>query len=142
MIAICRDREINLQDVIRRSEVAHIPEAEDILRDCMYRSIQVRVGLVDNTVACVWGLIPPTILSDSAWLWLITTDIVAEHKFLFVRHSQRYIEEALKEYPTILGDCLIDNVPARRWLKWLGAEFSVPVGGRVPFVIRKKILNV
>lgn len=138
MIAIERTKEVNLREVILRSEVKHIPEAEEILRDCMYRSMEIRIGKVDGVVACVWGLIPPTILSDSAWLWLLCTDIVAEHKFLFVRHSQRYIEEALKEYPIILGDCLIDNKSAKRWLEWLGAKFAEPIAGRIPFSIRAK----
>jgi len=141
MIAVLKDRAIDVRDVVRRSPVAHIPGAEDILRDCMYRSVEVRAGLVDGEVACMWGLIPPTILSDTAWLWLLTTDIIAEHKFLFIRHSQRYIEEALKEYPNIIGDVMIDNRPAQRWLKWLGAEFKEPVGKRIPFVIKAKKLN-
>lgn len=140
-VAIKRSKEVDLREVIARSEVKHIPEAEEILRDCMYRSIEVRLGLVDGKVACIWGMIPPTLLSSTAWLWLLTTDIIAENKFLFIRHSQRYIEEALLIYPTILGDCLVDNVSARRWLKWLGAEFAQPVGGRIPFVIRPKVLN-
>jgi len=104
----------------------------------MFRSEEVRYGMVDGKIACVWGLIPPTLLSNKAYLWLLTTDIVAEHKFLFVRHSQRYVEEALKQYPIIVGDCLIGNASAMRWLRWLGAEFGEPDGGRIPFMIKAK----
>ncbi len=140
-VAIRKNEAIDVRDIVRRSPVAHIPGAEDILRDCMHRSVEVRAGLVDGEVACMWGLIPPTLLSDTAWLWLLTTDIVAEHKFLFIRHSQRYIEEALKEFPNIVGDVMIDNRPAQRWLRWLGAEFQAQEGARIPFVIRAKVLN-
>src|SRR5277367_3108840 len=138
MIAIRKSKDFDLRDVLRRSAVEMLPDAEEIMKDCLYRSIEVRYGLIDGVVACVWGLIPPTLLSDRAWLWLITTDIVAEHKFLFIRHSQRYIELALKEYPYIIGDCLASNHAAKRWLQWLGAEFHEPVGGRIPFVIKAK----
>ncbi len=140
-VAIRKNEAIDVRDIVRRSPVANLPGAEDILRDCMYRSVEVRAGLVDGQVACMWGLIPPTILSNTAWLWLLTTDIVAEHKFLFIRHSQRYIEEALKEFPNIIGDVEVTNRPAQKWLKWLGAEFKESDGRKIPFVIRAKVLN-
>lgn len=128
----------SLRDILERSKNAKIPGAEEILRECLYRSREVRFGLVDGDLACMWGLIPPTILSSTAWLWLVTTEIVAENKFLFIRHSQRWIEEALKIYPEIIGDCLLSNASAQRWLRWLGAEFHQPVGNRWPFTIRAK----
>ncbi len=138
MIAIRKSRDFGIGEVVARSEVAHIPDAEAILRRYIYRSIEVRVGLVDEEIACVWGLIPPTLLSHRAWLWLLTTDIAAQHKFLLIRYSQRYIEQALKEFPEIVGDCLVANKPAQRWLKWLGAEFGEAEGGRIPFLIKAK----
>lgn len=137
-IAVRNDTATDLGDIVRRSPVAHVADAERTLRECMKRSIEVRYGMLDGEVACMWGLIPPTLLSDQAYLWLLTTDIVAEHKFLFVRHSQRYVEEALHVYPNIIGDVIIGNEQAIRWLRWLGAEFLPPVGGRVPFTIRAK----
>lgn len=137
-VTIASRSNYSLRDILARSENTHIPGAEEILRDCIVRSREVRFGLIDGDLACMWGLIPPTILSSTAWLWLVTTEIVAENKFLFVRNSQRWIEEALKIYPEIIGDCIVGNDPAIRWLKWLGAEFQAPVDGRIPFMIRAK----
>lgn len=137
-VAITTRNDVSLREVIRRSPMAALPDAEEVLRDCMYRSIEVRYGFIDGEVACMWGLIPPSLLSSTAYLWLLTTDIIAEHKFLFIRYSQRYIEEALKQYPTIIGDVLVDNYPAQRWLKWLGAELGPAVKGRKSFVIKAK----
>ena len=125
-----------LYTIVRRSPVADLPGALATMRKCMTRSVKIYYGEVDGKVACVWGLIPPSLLSDSAYLWLLTTDIVAENKFLFVRHSQRYVEEMLKEYPLIIGDCMLDNPQAVRWLRWLGAHFHDPVDNRLPFSIR------
>lgn len=137
-VAIATRDDIDIREIIKRSPVASVPDAEDILRDCMYRSVSIRYGFLDGEVACMWGLIPPTLLSDSAWLWLLTTDIVAEHKFLFIRNSQRWIEEALEIYPCIKGDVILDNAPAKRWLKWLGATFQEPIHGRIPFTIKAR----
>lgn len=141
MISVQTTSGLPLHEVISRSSVAGMKDAEVILRQCIFRSAEVRYGFLDNDLACMWGLIPPTWLSTSAYLWLLTTDIVAEHKFLFVRHSQRWIEEALKTYPVITGDVLVANHPARRWLAWLGAVFDKPSGGRMNFVIRRKVLQ-
>jgi hypothetical protein len=131
----------NVGDVLRRSPVAGIPGARDTMRECLFRSIEVYQGKLNGEVACVWGLIPPTLLSDAAYLWLLTTDIVAEHKFLFIRHSQRYIEEALKHWPTIYGEVIGDNPAAKKWLRFLGAEFDPEFNGRTSFKIKRKLLN-
>ncbi len=141
MISIERGQAVDVKEVVQRSSVGDVPGAEAIMRECLYRSIEIYQGKLDGEVACVWGLIPPTLLSNSAYLWLLTTDIVAEHKFLFIRHSQRYIEEALKHWPEIYGDIIGHNPAARKWLGFLGAEFGVKENGRTPFTIKRKVLN-
>ncbi len=141
MISIQSISNIPLSEVLRRSPACGLPDAEATLREAVNRSIEVRYGLLDGEVACMWGLIPPSLLSTTAYLWLLTTDIIAEHKFLFIRHSQRWMEDALKTYPIIIGDVLVSNAPARKWLDWLGAEFSAPFQGHLKFVIRKKTLH-
>lgn len=137
-VEIAKRSDIDLREVVRRSPIAHLDGALRILEVYVERSSEVRYGIIDGYVACMWGLRPPTLISDNAYLWLLTTDIIAEHKFLFIRYSQLYIEEALRHYPTITGDVLCDNHPARRWLKWLGAVELPPDGKRIPFVIKAK----
>lgn len=124
--------------IVARSDCAHIAHAELVLNDCILRSVEVRYGYVDRELACVWGLIRPTLLSTAAWMWLVVTDKVTEHKFLFVRYSQRWVELMLETYPVLVGDCLVDNRSAKRWLAWLGAEFSKPTHGKISFIIRAK----
>ena len=140
MIAIQQSKDFDVEDVLRRSPVAETSNAKEIMNECLGRSTQVYYGSVDGSVACVWGIIQPTLLSHSVYLWLLTTDIIVEHKFLFIRYSQIYVEELLEVYDEVIGDVMPDNEPAKRWLKWLGAEIMPPVGGRMPFVIRKKCL--
>lgn len=93
------------------------------------------IGTVDGKIACMWGLIPPTILSWSAYIWLYTNPLVEEHKFRFIRHSQREMESMLRLFPNIVGDCVTTNSTAKRWLEWLGAKFGPPQGDLVPFRI-------
>jgi len=93
---------------------------------------------VDDELLCMWGVVPPSLMSDRAYLWMYHTDLMKEHSFVLVRHSQLVIEEILKEYPVIVGSVVLGATKSMRWLKWLGAEFGYPQGTLVPFVIRKR----
>jgi hypothetical protein len=104
---------------------------------CFGMSTFIWAGFVDDILACIWGVIPPTMMSNQAYLWLYTTDVVKEHQFLLVRHSQRVIEELLKEYPSIVGHVIVGSDKSFRWLKWLGAKFGEPQGTAVPFRISR-----
>lgn len=113
-----------------------LPEAS--LRKHLTLSTHAWIGFVDEDVACVWGLIPPTMMSDQAYLWLHVTDKLKGHEFNLIRHSQRMIEHMLNEFPVIVGFVEVGNDKAQRWITWLGAEFDFPQGHRIPFVIRRK----
>lgn len=131
---------------LERHQTVWFPDAkhgasynEKLLRTCIRLSYVLWEGSVDGELACMWGLIPPTLLSNRAYLWLYTTELIKDHQFLFVRHSQRVMEEMLKEYPIIIGHSSINADRSIRWLRWLGAEFGEPISNNlVPFIIRKK----
>lgn len=116
------------------------PSAQELMNldYCLTFTSKLWLGLVDSELACAWGLVPATILSDKAYLWLHTTDKVAEHTFLFVRHSQRMVERMLEEFPLIHGMTDPRAEATVRWLKWLGATFEEPCGHMMPFMIRKR----
>lgn len=86
----------------------------------------------------MWGLIPPSLLSEQAYLWLHTTEAAKAHAFIFVRHAQRQMEAMLQMYPTIVGHCDVRQPQSIRFVRLLGAQFSEPDGLKVYFVIRKK----
>ena len=112
-------------------------EQETLLRS-FTNSSRIWIGTVDSKLVAIWGLIPPTLMADTAYLWLRTTMHLDSHVFLFIRHSQRAIAAMLEEYPEIVGHCLIDNQRAQQWLRWLGAKFGDPVNNTVlPFTIRR-----
>jgi len=104
---------------------------------CLAMSTYIWVGLIDGRLACIWGLIPPTLMSNQAYLWLYTTDVIKEHQFILVRHSQLVMEQILEVYPSVCGHAIVGNDKAIRWLKWLGAKFGEPDRGGLPFRIRR-----
>jgi hypothetical protein len=104
---------------------------------CYLMSVSIWVGLIDGELACIWGLVPPSFMSNQAYLWLYTTNLIKEHQFILVRHSQVVMEGILEEYPTIVGHATVGDKKAIRWLKWLGAEFGYPQGTGLPFRIKR-----
>lgn len=104
---------------------------------CLKMSVTIWAGFINDALAGIWGVIPPTLLSAQAYLWLYSTDVMAEHEFRLVRHSQLVIEGILEEYQSIVGHAVIGSDRSIRWLKWLGAKFGPPQGTLVPFRISK-----
>lgn len=93
-------------------------------------------GFVDGQFVCCWGLIPPTFLSNQAYLWMWAPEPM-KHQFVFIRQSQIQVRQMLERYDAVVGHCKINARSAQRWLKWLGAEFGQPSGDTIPFVIRR-----
>src|SRR5438045_4172922 len=74
-----------------------------MMASCLRMTPFIWIGTYEGKLACVWGLIPPTMLSNRAYLWLHTTELAREHRFLLVRHSQVILERLLKEWDEIVG---------------------------------------
>lgn len=99
-------------------------------------SNELWAGTVDDKLVCLWGLAPPTLLSEEAYIWLWTSEVVDEHKFLFVRASQRWVEQALERYPVLVGYTESANHRAIQWITWLGGRYR-QIDGRLSFRIEK-----
>lgn len=110
---------------------------EDIhaMDSCVSMASHLWIGYINDRPVCAWGLVPPTLLADSAYLWLYSTAEVEAHKFLFVRKSQVVIGEMLKIYPVIWGITRVEAERSIRWLRWLGAKFGTPNAHFIPFHI-------
>lgn len=104
---------------------------------CLLMSVEIWAGFINGELACIWGVIPPSLMSNQAYLWLYTTDVIKEHQFTLVRHSQLVIEGLLEEYESIVGHAIVGSDKSIRWLKWLGAKFGSPQGTGIPFRISR-----
>lgn len=98
------------------------------------KSNPIYVGLYSDDLVCVFGFVVPSLLSDSAYLWLYTTDALNRHKIKFARHSARFMREMQELYPRIIGHCMAGS-SSITWLLWLGAKFGEAENNVVPFLI-------
>lgn len=129
------DRDNMRQMIIEMRGGSLSPQDHLALESCTAYASHLWVGYIGEKPACAWGLIPPTLLSDHAYLWLYTTPEIDIHKFTFIRTSQIVMEHMKSLYPAIYGVTDIHNTRAVRWLKWLGAKFYEPDGSRMKFII-------
>jgi hypothetical protein len=128
---------LEVYDLIFAEHLSMLPSMDqDTIHRTMANSAQCWVGMDDGAVVATWGLIPPTFLSDRAYLWLYTTDHLTSHVFQLIRHSQRAVQQMLEEYPTLIGHGRVGSTKSLRWLRWLGAVFEEPQGEFLPFTIK------
>jgi hypothetical protein len=83
---------------------------------------EIIVGMFGDKPLCYIGLTPKTLISDSAYVWMIVTDEGFKHRFLLARYGKGFVETVLAKYTCIFGYCFSES--SARWLKSLGAKFT------------------
>lgn len=105
---------------------------------CLDTTEHLWVGCVGDVPLCAWGLVPPTLLADEAYLWMILLEGWPEvHTFVLARETQIQVAKMLEMYPVIRGHCEVSDLRAQRFMRFLKAEFGYPDGPLLPFVIRR-----
>jgi len=97
---------------------------------------EVYTGFIDGEFCCCWGLIPPSWLSQQAYLWMWAPEPI-RHQFLFIRHSQIQVQRMLERFDTIVGHTKTTSRSAQKWLHWLGAEFHPYTKDILSFEIKR-----
>ena len=94
---------------------------------CVTRSSVIWLAKADGVEACAIGVIAPTIFASEAYLWMIHTRLCEQHPLRFIRWSRKVLDEIHSLYPRLIGLCDVNNVAGRKWLEWLGADFSLGI---------------
>lgn len=77
----------------------------------------------DGQFACLFGMHPLGLLSDTALIWMLGTDVIEKNKGAFIRHSRVYIQAMLNVSPVLMNWCDVRNTKTIRWLKLMGFTF-------------------
>lgn len=128
-----------LVDIINNKMPNLLTRDEEVaLNKCQMFSASTYVVMNDEELMCVWGLIPPSILSTEVYLWLHVTPSVQGHHFQFVRHTQMVLQEILKDYEVVVGQVRTDAPQNRKFVKMLGAKFGETADNFTQFRIERK----
>lgn len=110
---------------------------EDVLGECVRKSDGMAwAGLVDDQVACIFGVVGASILSDTGYPWLLGTDLIEQHAKAFLRRNKAMVKVMLSRYPYLKNYVDVRNTTAICWLRWLGFAIlpAEPYGMyRMPF---------
>lgn len=138
MTGVVEIRKVGAEEAMKLTRDMVVDEnAERTMEFCLLMSTNMWAGFIRGKLACIWGVIPPSLMSDQAYAWLNTTEVLRGHEFIFVRHSQIVFDELLEEYSSVVGHVIIGADKAYKWLRWLGAEFGPPQGMVVPYRITR-----
>ncbi len=116
MLTVLRERE--------RNAIVDSPTATAYLERALSQCAEAWTGYIDDQIVCMWGIDRGSMLTNSAYIWLVTCKGVDEHSFIFVRHSQRRLQELTKRDSFIHGIVQADNEQSIRWLRWLGFQLG------------------
>ena len=102
------------------------------LNDVISSSRDVWVGRLDGEVVLVWGLIPQSLLSETAYIWSLALPGIKKCPRAMLTLSKAWVAERLEEFTTLTGftECKTS------WLKHLGAEFHPGLERYHEFTIR------
>lgn len=93
----------------------------EVLLSAAKLASEIIVGMYGDEVLAFIGLVPPTLLSDQAYVWMLTTAEGEAHPILLARYGNGFIRTALAKYRVLFGHCFSEK--SARWLRHMGAEF-------------------
>lgn len=145
MIQVLPTERVHVQEIAQRMRVEEGVERvgldkDRIVADAVIKADYAFTAFVDNEIACMWGIHRPTMLSDTAYMWLVTTPLVEQHAFMFARRSQIYLRGLKEHFSLIQGHVDARFKRSIRWLGWLGFTLYPDMNDgtyRRPFELRQ-----
>src|SRR3990172_11802220 len=92
----------------------------EALRYSLHVSVYSWVWYVDGEPGCVFGLAAPSLISDCAMPWLMTTPAIERRPIEFLRGRRRVLAHMLRLYPHLEGYVDTRHDVSIHWLRWLG----------------------
>ena len=116
---------------VRAAEVREIADAHgvSVVRQLiaeMDRSVVAWAWIVNNEVACMFGISMSNLFAAESYPWFLSTDLVDRHAMAFARACRRLLPELLSLHPKLVGMVDARYELSIRWLRWLGAHVGDP----------------
>ena len=97
-------------------------------------SSEIWAGFWQSELAAIWGIVPVSLLSDTAFIWSIGTPVLRQCPKTFLRVTREWIRTVQQEYPILMGCC--DHKTTL--VKHLGAVFTKGPGDYDIFTIGER----
>lgn len=87
-------------------------------------------GLINGQVACIFGVVPLSMLAGQGGPWMLGTPLIDRHRRALIRHSRPYIARMQAVFPNLVNIVDARNVKSIAWLKRMGFAIHAaqPIG--------------
>ena len=102
---------------ITLQDYGYLPRAA--LHRAFLRSLYCRTALIDGRPVAMWG-VDGTLLSDTAYVWLVMSDEIAHIPRTIVREAKRELAAIMGRYSEVAATVLPDDDAAIRFAVYLG----------------------
>jgi len=134
-LATVRDSEITdvfeLAVNLRKKDIAEIykshhktPEAA-LLEGYTNSIVCLTIERNEKAIA-MFGIVPATILGNTAAIWLLGSPEIEKIQRVFIKHSRKFIGMFLGYYPYLENWVSCENILSIKWLKFCGAIMEEP----------------
>jgi len=98
----------------------------EALEQAVKISSDATTGLIDGTVACIFGVAPVSLAGGKGSPWMMTAPILREHGRTFLRGNRIWMED--QKYKWLFLENYVDarHTLAIHWLKWMGFDMDKP----------------
>jgi len=117
--------------VIRRADRDEIEalsgrNPREVLVESVERSDRAWAGVADGELACLFGVVPLSLIGVSGIPWLIGSEAVTTYGRAFLRRNRAYVAEMLQADPVLMNVVDARTAVSIRWLRWLGFTMGSP----------------
>lgn len=104
-------------------------------------SVYAWVAEIDEKPVALWGFWKSSLMDDSAFIWMVTTNAVEEHQFTFVRHGRILLDMMLQKCKVVYAIVHPEFHRSHRFLKFFKFETVDPVevNGKFMLVYKRSL---
>jgi len=110
----------NLRDYSRDELLVVAGTEEQALEQAIDGSRDVWSGYINDELGIVYGVKIVNILSNHAYIWMLTTEQAEKHWVTFVRVSTMCTWELLNQYEKITAISPLRSKVSHKWLEYIG----------------------
>lgn len=93
---------------------------EEAVRQAIEGSREVWSGFADGKLVLIYGVRLVNILSNHAYIWMISTELAAKHWVTFARATTLFAWELLQQYDQITAISPLKSKRSHKWLQYIG----------------------
>jgi len=93
---------------------------EEAIRQAIDGSREVWSGFADDKLVLIYGVRLISILSNHAYIWMISTELAEKYWVTFARATTLFTWELLQQYEQITAISPLKSKKSHKWLQYIG----------------------